>query len=67
MTTDCTYCGSDVYAHDPLFLESGGEQGDNGERRPVGRFCNYACLTSYVDEEGLVTGAACRFEPGSED
>lgn len=65
MATKRTYCGSDVYAHDPLFLES--EKGENGERLPVGRFCNYAYLTSYVDEEGLVTGAARRFEPGSED
>ena len=56
---DCTYCGSDVYAHEPLFLESE----TDGEREPVGQFCNYACLTSYVDEEGLAVGNACAFDP----
>ncbi|WP_336362736.1 hypothetical protein [Halalkalicoccus salilacus] len=39
-----------MYAHDPLFLES--EKGEEDERLPVGRFCNYACLTPYVDEGG---------------
>lgn len=57
--TDCTYCGSDVYAHDPLFLESG----DDGEREAVGQFCNYACLTAHVDEENLTAGACCQFDP----
>ncbi|WP_336345408.1 hypothetical protein [Halalkalicoccus ordinarius] len=61
MTIDCTYCGSDVRAHEPLFLE----REEDGERRPAGRFCNYACLSTYVEEEGLVTGATCEFEPGS--
>lgn len=49
MATQRTSCGSDVYAHDPLSLES--EEGEGGERLPVGRFCNYASLTSYVEEK----------------
>ncbi|MFC7006422.1 hypothetical protein [Halalkalicoccus salilacus] len=39
MATQRTSCGSDVYAHDPLFLES--EKEGDDERLPVGRFCNY--------------------------
>lgn len=50
-----------IRAHEPLFLE----REEDGERRPTGRFCNYACLSTYVEEEGLVTGATCEFEPGS--
>ncbi|WP_433625691.1 hypothetical protein [Halomicrococcus sp. NG-SE-24] len=55
MSNDCTYCGSDVTAHDPVFVAEGVD-----ERQPVGRFCNYACLTAYVDEEELTSGACCR-------
>lgn len=55
MDTDCTYCGSDVYEHEALFLE---EQRD-GEREQTGQFCNYACLTTYIDEENLVNGTCC--------
>ncbi|KAB1188173.1 MULTISPECIES: hypothetical protein [Haloferax] len=53
--TDCAYCGCDVWRHDPVFVE----EVDSGERVPAGAFCNYACLTSYVEEEGLAIGATC--------
>jgi len=56
VTRDCTYCGSDVDAHDPVFVA----EREDGERRPAGRFCNYACLVAYVDAEDLTTGACCR-------
>jgi hypothetical protein len=56
---DCTYCGSDVHAHDPLFLEAERD----GERESVGQFCNYACLTAHVEEERLAVGDACEFDP----
>jgi len=57
--TECTYCGSDVYAHEPLFLESAAD----GDREQAGQFCNYACLSAYIDEENLTEGAACAFDP----
>lgn len=52
----CTYCGSDVRRHDPVFVS----EGPSGED-PVGRFCNYACLDVYIDEEALTVGAACEW------
>ncbi|MDX1745062.1 MAG: hypothetical protein R3324_03920 [Halobacteriales archaeon] len=58
MYTDCTYCGADITAHDPLVLEAG--FGD--DRSPAGQFCNYACLAVHIDEAGLTTGNACRID-----
>lgn len=58
MTTECTYCGLDVHDHDPVFVE---EVGDDG-REPAGQFCNYACLSAYVEENGLQDGACCRID-----
>lgn len=58
MDTDCTYCGSDVYDHDALFVEE--EQ--DGEREQTGQFCNYACLSAHIDEENLVIGTCCTID-----
>jgi hypothetical protein len=58
MSNDCTYCGSDVYDHDPVFVEEGA--GD--DREPAGQFCNYACLSAHIDEEELITGACCQVD-----
>ncbi|WP_396612318.1 hypothetical protein ACH9L7_03295 [Haloferax sp. S1W] len=55
----CLYCGSDVLHHDPVFVE----ELDGDERVDVGAFCNYACLSAYIDEESLTTGASCEWEP----
>ncbi len=57
MGRKCTYCGSDVAAHDPVYVadEPGGE--------PTGSFCNYACLESHIEDEGLTAGAACEWSP----
>lgn len=56
--TDCTYCGQTVEAHDPIFVT---EQRD-GERVSAGEFCNYACLSAYMEETGLANGACCRLD-----
>lgn len=53
--TECAYCGCDVWRHDPVFVE----ETDGDERVPAGAFCNYACLSSYIDAEGLTIGATC--------
>jgi len=60
VTDACTYCDADVDAHDPVFVE---ELDSEGDREAAGRFCNYACLSAHVEENDLVHGAACRFDP----
>ena len=49
MTNRCAYCGCDVFAHEPVFVEE--------ERVDAGQFCNYACLLAFVNEEELTIGA----------
>jgi hypothetical protein len=58
MTTECTYCGSDVYRHDPVFVTEEREF----RRVETGAFCNYACLSAHIDEEGLAEGDSCEIE-----
>ncbi|WP_406600161.1 hypothetical protein [Haloarcula terrestris] len=53
--TDCTYCGSPVEDHDPLYVS----ESPDGE--PTGQFCNYGCLSAHIDDEGLTTGTACEW------
>lgn len=55
MNAECSYCGSDVTAHDPLYLE------DNDG--PVGQLCNFACLSAHIDAENLVVDTACNWSP----
>lgn len=56
--TDCTYCGCDVTAHEPVFVT---EERD-GRRVEAGTFCNYACLVAHVEETGLTIGATCELQ-----
>ncbi|WP_266081900.1 hypothetical protein [Haladaptatus caseinilyticus] len=58
MGDTCTYCESDVNAHEPVFVDE--ERG--GERTTVGQFCNYACLARYIEENELETGTCCRLD-----
>ncbi|MFP4174748.1 MAG: hypothetical protein ACLFSW_03095 [Halobacteriales archaeon] len=53
--TECDYCGSYVHAHDPVFTMEEREF----RRVETGAFCNYACLSAYIDDEALADGAAC--------
>lgn len=57
MTTDCTYCGCDVHAHDPVFVREG------ADREAAGRYCNYGCLSAHIEEAGLATGTTCEWSP----
>ena len=59
--TACTYCESDLAAYDPVFVAK--QRGS--ERVPTGQFCNYACLSAYIDKEELVYGDACTFDPSA--
>ncbi|MFB6219919.1 MAG: hypothetical protein ABEH90_00650 [Halolamina sp.] len=58
--TDCLYCGCAVEEHDPVYVSEGDP---NAETLP---FCNYACLTEYVDAENLTTGTSCNWSPEAE-
>ena len=60
METACTYCGSDVTAHDPVYVAEERES----DRVDAGRFCNYACLVAHIEAEGLTEGACCRIDGG---
>ena len=54
----CEYCGSAVFDHDPVCVRDCTD--DCGS---PAYFCNYACLSSYVDEEQLTVGDACKWSP----
>lgn len=55
--TDCTYCGCEVEAHDPVFVFE-----DRDGERPASQFCNYGCLSAHVEEAGLAEGSRCRLD-----
>lgn len=67
--TECTYCGSDLGSYDPVFVERAtaasayADADRDDERVSVGAFCNYACLSAHIDDEGLTDGTACAWEP----
>lgn len=54
----CAYCGSHIFDPDPIRARDC----DDDRGSPV-YFCNYACLSTYVDENSLTTGDACEWAP----
>jgi len=56
--TACTFCGSDVTAHDPVYVA----EGSGGSRETAGQFCNYACLKQHIETAGLELGSACHVD-----
>lgn len=52
----CQYCGCDAEAHDPVYVT---EETPEGE---PDAFCNYGCLTAYIEENGLAVGTTCNVE-----
>ena len=58
----CAYCGSRIFDHDPICVRDCID--DCGS--PT-YFCNYACLSTYVDENNLTTGNACEWSPDDPD
>ncbi|MFC7045868.1 hypothetical protein ACFQH6_11025 [Halobacteriaceae archaeon GCM10025711] len=57
MTDVCTYCGAAIRDHDPVAVYEGVD-----DRELAGQFCNYACLSTYIEEEGLVYGTCCTID-----
>lgn len=58
----CAYCGSRIFDHDPICVRDCEE--DCGS---AVYFCNYACLSVYIDENSLTTGDACEWTPGDSE
>lgn len=47
----CTFCGSDIREHDPVFVNEGID-----DRQQAGQFCNYGCLARHIEEENREAG-----------
>lgn len=58
----CDYCGCAIFDHDPVCVRDC----DDDCGSPL-YFCNYACLSAYVDEHDLTTGDACEWNPDESD
>ena len=58
----CAYCGSRIFDHDPICVRDC----TDGCGSPT-YFCNFACLSTYVDETSLTTGNACEWSPDEPD
>jgi len=56
--TSCTYCGERIFDHEPICIRDCTD--DCGS--PT-YFCNYACLSSHIDEQGRTVGNACQWSP----
>ncbi|MFC6988629.1 hypothetical protein ACFQJD_07705 [Haloplanus sp. GCM10025708] len=52
----CAYCESLVFDHDPICVRNC----DDDCGSPT-YFCNYACLSAYIDENNLTAGNACEW------
>lgn len=56
------YCGSRIFDHEPICVRDC----TDGCGSPT-YFCNYACLSTDIDEESLTTGNACEWSPGDSE
>ncbi len=54
----CTYCGSRIFDHDPVCVRD-----CTADCGVATYFCNYACLSAYIDVKGLTAGNACEWSP----
>jgi hypothetical protein len=52
----CAYCGSRIFDHDSICIRDCNENCGSPTY-----FSNYACLSTYVDENSLTTGDACEW------
>mgnify|MGYP006279836879 CR=1 FL=1 len=54
----CAYCESRIFDHDPICVRD-----CDDECGSPTYFCNYACLSAYIDENALTTGDSCEWTP----
>lgn len=57
---DCAYCGCDVANHDPVCVCT---CSDGTDDEIDYRFCNFGCLSAYIEDDELTTGTACEWSP----
>lgn len=55
---ECTYCGQDLEPYDTVVVE---RETDDARTRE-GAFCNFGCLTAWLDETDAATGSCCRID-----
>jgi len=55
---ECAYCGAQIFDHEPICVRD-----CTADCASPTYFCNYACLSTYIDENDLVTGDACAWSP----
>jgi hypothetical protein len=53
---NCTYCGCNAEAHDPVYVAEGDPNAEPAA------FCNYGCLSAHVEAESLAVGTTCNVE-----
>ena len=54
----CAYCGSRIFDHDPICVRD-----CEMDCQSPTYFCNYACLSVYIDENDLTSGDSCNWSP----
>ena len=54
----CAYCGLPIFEHDPICVRDCTADCD-----APSYFCNFACLSAYIDERNLALGDACEWSP----
>lgn len=61
--TDCTYCGCEVEAHDPVVVHERAPGDVDAAGSPAGAFCNWGCLSAHATESDVATGTTCNWTP----
>jgi hypothetical protein len=61
--TECTYCGCEVEAHDPVVVYESDPAAVGDGTASAGEFCNWGCLAAFVDESDVTAGTSCNWSP----
>ncbi len=60
-TQQCAYCQSRIFDHDPICVRD-----CNADCGSPTYFCNYACLSAFIDDNDLTIGDSCEWRPDEE-
>lgn len=58
----CAYCGARIFDHDPICVRDCTD--DCGS---PAYFCNFGCLSAFIDDRELTVGAACAWSPDNDE